>query len=83
MKNKTNSGIKKTKYFASNHKSFNEKGLEDCIYTAEQKRDDFFEENKENIAKIDREDIKLINGNAGNSYIQYIMVVIQVTYYTK
>lgn len=75
--------MKKTEYFASNHGAFNGQGLETCIENAKQKRDVFFEENKEIIAKIDREDIKVVSGNPSNNYINNVMVIIQVTYYTK
>lgn len=75
--------MKKTEYFASNHSAFSGQGLETCIQIAKQKRDAFFEENKEAIAKIDREDIKVVAGNPANNYINNVMVIIQVTYYTK
>ncbi|MDG1315156.1 MAG: hypothetical protein P8P29_06510 [Flavobacteriaceae bacterium] len=75
--------MKKTEYFASNHAAFNGPGLESCIQSAKQKRDTFFEENKETIAKIDSEDIKVVAGNPSNNHIKNVMVIIQVTYYTK
>jgi len=75
--------MKRTEYFASNNAAFNGQGLETCIKEAKQKRDVFLEENKENIAKIDSEDIKVVSGNPSNNHIKNVMVIIQVTYYTK
>lgn len=75
--------MKKTEYFASNHGAFSGQGIETCIKSAKQKRDEFLEENKEIITKIDREDIKVISGNASNIHTQQIIVIIQVTYFTK
>lgn len=70
--------MKKTMYFTgTNH---NTGQLEQAIKTATDKRDIFLKENKENIAKIDSEEIIITawNGNNGN-----VIPTIKLTYYSK
>jgi len=73
--------MKKTEYFTSEHQMFT--SLDVCVEDAKLKRDNFLEENKEIIAKIDSEDIKVISGNPSNNHLHNVMVIIRLTYYPK
>ena len=73
--------MKKTEYFTSSSVQFN--NLNNAVIDAKKKRDAFLIENKEQIAKIDSEDIKVVSGNPANNYLQNVMVIIRLTFYPK
>lgn len=73
--------MKKTEYFTSSSVRFND--LNNAVQDAKKKRDTFLIENKEQIAKIDSEDIKVVSGNPANNYLQNVMVIIRLTFYPK
>ena len=70
--------MKKTEYFTSPNSGVAQ--IEAAIDAAKGKRDAWLEENKNSIAKIDREDIKMTTWNANN---QHVFVTILLTYYPK
>ncbi len=70
--------MKKTEYFTSPNSTMQQ--IEIAIDAAKQKRDSWLERNKNSIAKVDREDIKMSIWNANN---QHVFVTILLTYYPK
>ena len=70
--------MKKTVYFTGvNHQS---QQLEAAIKTATDKRDAWLTNNKDEIGKIDYEDIKITTWNANNTNV---IATILLTYYSK
>ena len=70
--------MKKTEYFTSPNSGTQQ--IETAISVAKTKRDTWLEENKNSIAKIDREDIKVTVWNVNNNNV---FVTILLTYYPK